>query len=326
MLVPAILFLPLILLLAVLVILAMFVWRRLRLRRAFHVFGRQLKWSKQNAPRDKLVLDVGAGPNPHIRADVICEKFLHDDFHRGAGVAMDRPLVVGDASALPFKSGVFDFVISNHVIEHLDDPKSFFEEAGRVGHRGLFTCPGSQAERLYSYEFHLWSIEHKDDTLYFTAKPQAILDPPVHDFFARYVITDLYKLDQFLLDYGDVINIFYSWEGIPKIVVEGVPFTPKIQASTKEADVAVKLTLSNSERIRSILKRWVRTTIHWLLSSHRKVDLARILACPQCHGDIIMSDSQVRCPACALSYPIKNNIPIMLLEHAVPQPKASVDS
>jgi len=100
-------------------IVAIFIWRRLRLRRAFAVFWKQIVWSINQAPRDKLVLEIGSGNNPHIRADVLCEKYIYDDLHRGASVATDRPLVADDASALPFKTDVFDIIMSSHVIEHL---------------------------------------------------------------------------------------------------------------------------------------------------------------------------------------------------------------
>src|SRR5690606_11684373 len=175
-----------------------FIWVGLRLRRGLRVLKRQLIWSIRHVPRDKLVLDVGAGPNPHIRADVICDKFIYDDFHRGAEIARHRPLIAADASALPFKTGVFEFVISNQVIEHLEDPAGFFEEAGRVAKQGLFACPSVQFEHLYSYAGHLWTIEHKENTLFFTAKPTQVLNPVVHNFVAKYLMSNVYDLDEFL--------------------------------------------------------------------------------------------------------------------------------
>ena len=81
-------------------VLIMLLWRYLRLRRALFVLWQQIAWSIRYAPRDKLVLEVGSGHNPHVRSDVLCDKYLYDDAHRPAGIAMDRPLVVGDAVAL----------------------------------------------------------------------------------------------------------------------------------------------------------------------------------------------------------------------------------
>lgn len=47
-------------------------------------------------------------------------------------------------------------------------------------------------------------------------------------------------------------------------------------------------------------------------------ELLDILACPKCKGDIHLTDSQdgLVCSACRLVYPIKDDIPVMLIEEA----------
>ena len=48
--------------------------------------------------------------------------------------------------------------------------------------------------------------------------------------------------------------------------------------------------------------------------------LLEVLACPQCKGDIEPVDNEegLKCPVCAVVYPIKDEIPIMLIDEAVP--------
>lgn len=48
-------------------------------------------------------------------------------------------------------------------------------------------------------------------------------------------------------------------------------------------------------------------------------DLLDILACPKCKGDIHLNQdgSGLVCEACRLMYPIKDDIPIMLIDEAV---------
>lgn len=48
-------------------------------------------------------------------------------------------------------------------------------------------------------------------------------------------------------------------------------------------------------------------------------ELLEILACPQCKGDIYLNETNdgLICDACKLMYPIKDDIPIMLIEEAV---------
>lgn len=47
-------------------------------------------------------------------------------------------------------------------------------------------------------------------------------------------------------------------------------------------------------------------------------DLLDILACPKCKGDLRLTDKQdgLICENCRLRYPIKDDIPIMLIDEA----------
>lgn len=49
-------------------------------------------------------------------------------------------------------------------------------------------------------------------------------------------------------------------------------------------------------------------------------ELLDILCCPKCKGDIKLNDSQdgLICDACKLLYPIKDDIPVMLIDEAIP--------
>ena len=49
-------------------------------------------------------------------------------------------------------------------------------------------------------------------------------------------------------------------------------------------------------------------------------ELLAILACPKCKGDIRLTEKGdgLVCQACKLVYPIKDDIPVMLIDEAVP--------
>ncbi len=49
-------------------------------------------------------------------------------------------------------------------------------------------------------------------------------------------------------------------------------------------------------------------------------DLLQILACPKCKGELQLNNKEVglTCTACQLVYPIRDDIPIMLIEEALP--------
>jgi uncharacterized protein YbaR (Trm112 family) len=49
-------------------------------------------------------------------------------------------------------------------------------------------------------------------------------------------------------------------------------------------------------------------------------ELLEILVCPKCKGALEYreSDSALDCPACRLRYPVRDDIPIMLVDEATP--------
>ncbi len=49
-------------------------------------------------------------------------------------------------------------------------------------------------------------------------------------------------------------------------------------------------------------------------------ELLEILACPKCKGDIYLNSAGdgLICKACSLIYPIKDDIPVMLIDEALP--------
>jgi len=49
-------------------------------------------------------------------------------------------------------------------------------------------------------------------------------------------------------------------------------------------------------------------------------ELLDILACPKCKGDVHLSEKGdgIVCDNCKLMYPIRDDIPIMLIDEAVP--------
>ena len=48
--------------------------------------------------------------------------------------------------------------------------------------------------------------------------------------------------------------------------------------------------------------------------------LLAILVCPRCHGELDYREAEASlvCPACRLRYPVRDDIPIMLLDEATP--------
>jgi hypothetical protein len=51
-------------------------------------------------------------------------------------------------------------------------------------------------------------------------------------------------------------------------------------------------------------------------------ELKEILACPKCKGPLAFREEQaeIHCERCRLAYPIRDDIPVMLLDEARPLP------
>jgi len=49
-------------------------------------------------------------------------------------------------------------------------------------------------------------------------------------------------------------------------------------------------------------------------------ELLDILACPKCKGNVHLNEKEdgIVCDSCKLMYPIKDDIPIMLIDEAIP--------
>lgn len=52
-------------------------------------------------------------------------------------------------------------------------------------------------------------------------------------------------------------------------------------------------------------------------------ELLKILCCPKCKGDLELLDKEegLKCAACAVVYPVREEIPVMLIDEAIPEVK-----
>jgi uncharacterized protein YbaR (Trm112 family) len=45
-------------------------------------------------------------------------------------------------------------------------------------------------------------------------------------------------------------------------------------------------------------------------------ELLAILACPSCHGSLAVTEDELGCTECGLHYPVRNGIPVLLVDEA----------
>ncbi len=257
--------------------------KQLALVRSFHL-----------SPTD-LVLDVGSGQNPNLRADVLCDRFVLDASERAreGSLVVDRPLVVADAEDLPFRDGAFDFVICSHLLEHVRNPAKLLKELQRVARRGYIETPSSVHERLYGNPFHKWLVDLAGGVLRIAPKPQARSSDPVQKWFRNLYETDLdfqYWINGNLEELGFLVQ--HHWEGRIDFAADGsLAENGGFVFASPDEDGPMKGTpLTLAQKAKSGLSRWLRRR-----SRTDRKKLVDLLVCSRCKGDIREAGGELRC-------------------------------
>ena len=104
------------------------------------------------------ILDIGCGYTAHKKANVICDVQDLSEFYKG------RDFVKLKSKTLPFKDKEFDFVITSHVIEHVEDVNFFIKELQRISTKGYIELPTMLEDNLVfeNKNDHLWHMEFDD--------------------------------------------------------------------------------------------------------------------------------------------------------------------
>ena len=273
-----------------------------------YLFG----WRLYRIGRRDLVLDVGSGGHPFIRADVLCDGFLFDNAERQRQepVVADRPFVVADAGQLPFRDGAFDFSHTSHLLEHLDAPEQHLQELQRISRRGVIITPAEAWEHLYPIDAHRWVVNDDGVTLALREKPAPVYDPVLSEVFHHRL--DRYGLQYFLGYFRHVFEVQYRWNAQIRFTVERLPpgagtirRTAADRGSAQD-DAQPKVTAKTS------FKTAASHVMRRICSAHYRLDLWRLLVCPVCHGELIRAADSVRCESCARRYELyRNDIPIL---------------
>lgn len=234
-----------------------------------------------------LILDVGSGGNPHPFADVLLEKYV-DTTHRYKSIAIDRPIVLADCASMPFKSGAFSYSFAFHVLEHLHQPVEFLTELERVSHAGYIETPNALYERIHPFDVHLLEIMLINDKLVIRKKPG-----PLGDDF----IGTLNLLDQdaawrrFFGSHPRFFHVCYKWRG----EIHYKLINPDDGTAWFE-DPDTMLDLPTSE-LAQVTEKSLRDRLISAIRSFRirKFNLDDLLACPNCHANLVRSEEHYTC-------------------------------
>ena len=119
-------------------------------------------------------LDVGCGYRAHKNASVIADIQDFSNFYK------ERKFIKIEGKNLPFKDKEFDFVISSHVIEHIEDFEFFIKELERISSKGYIELPSRLGDNLVfeNKNDHIWWFCYDDTTNKLIAsKRNQLIDP-----------------------------------------------------------------------------------------------------------------------------------------------------
>ena len=112
------------------------------------------------ALKGKRVLDLGCGEQQYKHLFEDCEYIGVDVPVSGRPMEMKKADLFFDGFHLPFKSGVFDFVLCTQVLEHASDPTALMQEIRRVcklnGH-AILSMPFVYPEHEVPYDFQRYT-------------------------------------------------------------------------------------------------------------------------------------------------------------------------
>jgi ubiquinone/menaquinone biosynthesis C-methylase UbiE len=159
--------------------------------------------------KSEYVLDIGGGHNPFHRANVIIEKYLKLNTERGAKIkSYDYQYIIeSDAINLPLKNKSFDYIFSNHLIEHTLNPIKFIKELQRISSFGYLGAPSALYERMFTgLNFHKYLFFLKNQTIFFSKKSKKFVKES--KFFGK-VFSSLYNNSKsFRIFYRTNFNFF----------------------------------------------------------------------------------------------------------------------
>lgn len=120
------------------------------------------------------ILDIGCGYTANQFAKTVA------DVQDLSGFYKNKKFVRIKDKRLPFKDKEFDFVISSHVIEHVEDFKFFISEIERVTAQGYIELPTRLGDNIVfeNLKDHIWWFKYDDElNLLLASKKNQILEP-----------------------------------------------------------------------------------------------------------------------------------------------------
>ena len=120
------------------------------------------------------IADIGCGYSANKNASVIADIQDLSNFYKG------KNFIKISGKKLPFKDKEFDFVITSHVIEHVEDFEFFVKELERISSKGYIELPSRLGDNLVfeNENDHIWWFCFDDvSNIISASKKNQLIDP-----------------------------------------------------------------------------------------------------------------------------------------------------
>lgn len=298
---------------------------------------------KLNLPLNGLVLEVGGGGLPHVRSNVLVDRFLDDK--EGFAQRGRVPLVIGnrvmiqaDGALMPFGDKKFDYVILSHVIEHIpvENIHQFVAELQRVASSGYIEAPSILYEAMRDVPEHVWYVVCDSGVIHICKKKSVsqwhpFINPLFDDADFCTVIeryADLFFTgmewhgDLKIEVHEDVSELIalYPTDWAKTIVTEGLEHLKQIKRSAQRKNriksllppIAIEI---GQKIVRPIRRHLVKTGLEKPMTNWQD-----IVICPICHSSLQVNllEQSISCTQCQQEYIIRNDgIPSFIVENEI---------
>ena len=147
------------------------------------------------------VLDIGCGYTANEYASTVADVQDLSSFYKS------KKFIKITDKKLPFKDNEFDFVITSHVIEHVEDFQFFINEIERITKQGYIELPTRLGDNIVFENLtdHIWWFKYDDElNLLLASKKNQVLEPFVsvstakklENIFRESLIMEIYWKDK----------------------------------------------------------------------------------------------------------------------------------
>lgn len=259
-------------------------------------------------PRDALVLEVGSGGSPYARANVLLDAYEVTRERHWVPLVADRPTVLGFVENLPFRDGVFDFVIASHVLEHSPDPERFISELQRVARAGYIETPDAFMERVNPYHDHRLEVTVRRNRLFIRKKTAWCVDRELVELYEQRVKP--WMTGETISRHPFDFHVRYYWTDH----VEHEILNPDADAAWPSPEKPAVSMPENGGGARTRLLNMLRAMFSQT-ARNKTIDLFSLMRCPHCRrGSLSGEGPALVCKECGGIVSIRNSIPAMIAE------------